>query len=74
MQKVKENLEKEKLEKEQLEKLGKFQAEKALKNVGLDPEEMLGNNAEPIKDYPEDLDDDSELYGHNKNEPWGYVR
>lgn len=46
------------------------------------PHDELGNNAEPIKEYPddpddnydEDYDDDSELGGHYTTEPWEHVR
>ena len=38
----------------QLEAEGKIQIKAALKNVGLDGEEMLGNNASEIPNYPDD--------------------
>ena len=40
-----------------LEAEGKLQIEAALKNIGMEPDELLGNNAEPIKEYPDYPDD-----------------
>ncbi len=38
-------------------------------------DELLGNNAESLPNYPlDDYDDDSELGGHYKNEPWQHIR
>ena len=36
------------------EEEGKEQIEATLKNIGMEPDEILGNNAEPLPDYPDD--------------------
>ena len=43
----------------QLEAEGKAQIEAALKNKGMEPDEILGNNAEPIPNYPDDEPNDN---------------
>ena len=44
------------------ELIGKNQIKAALEEAGLDEEEMLGNNAEPIKEYPDYDYDDKDLF------------